>query len=67
MIMHECYQCTNRTTNPNCHNPKLCEKWAAHIERQKRIYAEREEESRLSRPLAKFSKSKGVYYDGELR
>lgn len=31
--------CPNRCADPNCHNAKTCEVWAAHEARQREIYA----------------------------
>ena len=29
-IESPCKGCTNRTVEPNCHNPDICDKWAAY-------------------------------------
>lgn len=34
--------CPNRCAEPNCHNVETCEIWAQHVERQRRIYADRD-------------------------
>ena len=33
-----CKGCTKRTTSPNCHDPKICEEWAKHLEARDQYY-----------------------------
>lgn len=37
--------CPNRRAEPNCHNEETCERWAAHVARQKAIFAAKKERS----------------------
>ena len=45
MIQAPCFNCTERTADPNCHNEEICAKWAAYKEEHdkevKKIYEER--------------------------
>ena len=71
--MLECYGCTKRTVEPNCHSAERCEHWARH-EEQERNKHEKEAELRLmnNNPRVKWrkgagSKAKSQYVIGEVR
>lgn len=69
--MNECYGCTRRSIEPNCHSPETCEFWARHTEKQKAMYAQKKTAAELARPKARYLKSGngrgGTYVVGERR
>lgn len=71
MIPCPCNGCTDRTIEPNCHNPKLCSRWKTYIDANEAKKAAQQEERMLNAVNMKAIKSKNkrgyTYMQGDKR
>lgn len=66
-MLDECYGCSKRTAEPNCHHPDRCEYWARHMERQNKKYEARRIEVENAPRLSGYQKGRKVYTPGTRR
>lgn len=56
-MINECYGCTRRSAEPNCHNPETCRFWAKHMAEQERKREKKQEEIATRKEYSRYKKA----------